>query len=144
MHSLADFKNFACAELDLFRPLTVLLGRNGSGKTNLIESIELLSTLARGAPLNEITNIGRDSRFQVRGSLRSCLRFGTDRVRLRFHQAVIPFDRKSQSVDYFIEITSYGKHGIRFSTEKLKVGSRIFFEAKNSTGEFFDVEYDNF
>ena len=36
MHCLTDFKNFARAELNLFEPLTVLLGRNGSGKTNLI------------------------------------------------------------------------------------------------------------
>lgn len=55
MHRLNDFKNFAEAELDLFKPLTVLLGRNGSGKTNLIEGIELLAALARGTPLNEIT-----------------------------------------------------------------------------------------
>ena len=32
MHSLTDFKNFARAELNLFDPLTVLLGRNGSGR----------------------------------------------------------------------------------------------------------------
>ena len=48
MHCLTDFKNFARAELDLFKPLSVLLGRNGSGKTNLIEGVELFATLARG------------------------------------------------------------------------------------------------
>ena len=59
MHRLTDFKNFARAELDLFEPLTVLLGRNGSGKTNLIEGVELLATLARGTLLDEITDIDR-------------------------------------------------------------------------------------
>ena len=144
MHSLTDFKNFACAGLNLFQPLTILLGRNGSGKTNLIEGVELFATLARGTPLNEITDVGRDGLFQVRGGLRSCLRFGADRVRLRFHDAVIPFDGRQQSVDYIIEMTSYEKHGIQFSTETLKVGTRIFFDAKNSAGELFDVKYDNF
>ena len=144
MHSLTDFKNFACAGLNLFQPLTILLGRNGSGKTNLIEGVELFATLARGTPLNEITDVGRDSLFQVRGGLRSCLRFGADRVRLRFHDAVIPFDGRRQSVDYIIEMTSYEKHGFQFSTETLKVGTRIFFDATNSAGELFDVKYDNF
>ena len=144
MHSLTDFKNFACAGLNLFQPLTILLGRNGSGKANLIEGVELFTTLARGTPLNEITDVGRDGLFQVRGGLRSCLRFGADRVRLRFHDAVIPFDGRQQPVDYIIEMTSYEKHGIQFSTETLKVGTRIFFDAKNSAGELFDVKYDNF
>lgn len=40
MHRLEDFKNFSLAELDLFEPLTILLGRNGAGKTNLIEGVE--------------------------------------------------------------------------------------------------------
>ena len=59
MHRLTDFKNFSRAELDLFEPLTVLLGRNGSGKTNLIEGIELFATLAGGVPLNQITDVDR-------------------------------------------------------------------------------------
>ena len=76
MHCLTDFKNFARAELDLFEPLTVLLGRNGSGKTNLIEGVELLATLTRGVPFNEITDVDRGGTFEVRGSTRSCIRFG--------------------------------------------------------------------
>ena len=43
MHRLTDFKNFAQAEVNLFEPLTILLGRNGSGKTNLLEGIELFN-----------------------------------------------------------------------------------------------------
>ena len=77
MHCLTDFKNFARAELDLFKPLTVLLGRNGSGKTNLIEGVELLATLARGTPFNEISDVDRGGIFEVRGGLRSCIRFGS-------------------------------------------------------------------
>lgn len=144
MHTLTNFKNFAEASLDLFQPLTILLGRNGSGKTNLIEGVELLSTLARGTPLNEITEIGRDGLFQVRGGLRSCLRFGAKRIRLRFHDALIDFDGQQESIRYAIEMTPYGKHGIQFSGEKLEVGRRTFFDAKNSTGELFDIKYDNF
>ena len=94
MHCLTDFKNFAHAELDLFEPLTVLLGRNGSGKTNLIEGVELLATLARGVPFNEITDVDRGGTFEVRGGLRSCIRFGAEKLGLRFNEAVVRFDGK--------------------------------------------------
>ena len=86
MHCLADFKNFARAELDLFRPLTVLLGRNGSGKVNLIEGVELLATLARGALFSEISDVDRGGIFEVRGGLRSCIRFGKETLGLRFNR----------------------------------------------------------
>ena len=102
MHRLTNFKNFARAELNLFEPLTILLGRNGSGKTNLIEGIELLATLARGSPFNEIADIDRGGVFEVRGGLRSCIRFGKKKIRLRFNNAVIRFDGKQQPVDYHI------------------------------------------
>ena len=94
MHRLTDFKNFANAELDLFKPLTVLIGRNGSGKTNLIEGIELLAALARGVPFNEITDIDRGGTFEVRGGLRSGIRFGGEALRLDFDKAFIRFDGK--------------------------------------------------
>ena len=105
MHCLTDFKNFACAELDLFDPVTVLLGRNGSGKTNLIEGVELLAALARGVPFHEITDTERSGSFEVRGGLRSCVRFGTDRFGLRFKRAGV----RELSVDYSVEVATHGK-----------------------------------
>ena len=144
MHSLTDFKNFARAKINLFDPLTVLLGRNGSGKTNLIEGIELLATLARGTPLNEITDIDRGGTFEVRGGLRSCIRFGEDMLRLRFNQATIRFDGKNQPVDYFIEIAPRGRNDVQLSSERLQVGDRVLFDAKNVGGELMEVRYDNF
>ena len=145
MHSLTDFKNFAHAETNLSEPLTILLGRNGSGKTNLIEGVELLAALAGGVPFNEITDVGRDGRFEVRGGLRSCPRFGTQGFRLQFNGASIAFDgERNQSVDYSIEIAIYGKHEIRLSAEKLIIGDRVFFDARNRGGEILEVRYDNF
>lgn len=43
--SLTDFRNYARAELELGPGATVLVGRNGQGKTNLVESIGYLATL---------------------------------------------------------------------------------------------------
>jgi len=47
LFSLANFKSFAAADLPLAE-LTVLVGANASGKSNLIEGLQLLSWLARG------------------------------------------------------------------------------------------------
>lgn len=44
--SLADFRSWEFAELDLEPGVTTLTGRNGQGKTNLVEAIEYLATLA--------------------------------------------------------------------------------------------------
>ena len=144
MHRLTDFKNFACAELDLFKPLSVLLGRNGSGKTNLIEGVELFAALARGVPFNEITDVDRGGTFEVRGGVRSCIRFGARSLGLRFNDAVIRFDGKSRPVDYFIEVASRGRNDVQLSAEKLQIGNRVLFEARNSGGELMEVKYDNF
>lgn len=43
--SLTDYRNYEHAELELGQGATVFVGRNGQGKTNLVESIGYLSTL---------------------------------------------------------------------------------------------------
>ena len=44
--SLTDFRNYREAELELTSGVTVFVGSNGQGKTNLVEAIEYLSTLS--------------------------------------------------------------------------------------------------
>ncbi|MFV0405976.1 MAG: DNA replication/repair protein RecF [Propioniciclava sp.] len=53
---LADFRSWTLAELDFVPGVTTLTGRNGQGKTNLVEAVEYLATLgshrvAADAPL---------------------------------------------------------------------------------------------
>ncbi|PRI12333.1 DNA replication/repair protein RecF [Leucobacter massiliensis] len=43
--SLADFRNYATAELELAAGPNLLIGRNGQGKTNLVEAIGYFATL---------------------------------------------------------------------------------------------------
>lgn len=43
--SLTDFRSYPSVELDLAQGVTVLVGSNGMGKTNLVEAIGYLSTL---------------------------------------------------------------------------------------------------
>ncbi len=54
--TLADFRSYAAAELELCPGVTVFTGRNGQGKTNLVEAVDYLATLgshrvASDAPL---------------------------------------------------------------------------------------------
>jgi DNA replication and repair protein RecF len=54
--TLQDFRSYARAELDLGEGVTVLIGRNGVGKTNVVEALGYLSTqdshrVANDAPL---------------------------------------------------------------------------------------------
>jgi DNA replication and repair protein RecF len=59
---LTDFRNYASAEVALSPGLTVVHGRNGQGKTNLLEAIAYLATLDsfRGAPLDALVRTGAD------------------------------------------------------------------------------------
>jgi len=65
---LSDFRNYPSFELHLPPGLTVLGGANGEGKTNLLEAVAYLATLAsfRGAPNEALVRDGC-SRAVVRG-----------------------------------------------------------------------------
>ncbi len=84
MHCFRNFKSFAEAEIDLQQAVTLLVGPNGSGKTNLIEGVELLAQIALGLPLHQVVDVGRGSRgsFEVRGGLDGCVRDGQDEFEL--------------------------------------------------------------
>ncbi|MGQ0520462.1 MAG: DNA replication/repair protein RecF [Actinomycetota bacterium] len=61
---LTDFRNYASAEVELAPAgLTVVLGGNGEGKTNLLEAVAYLATLGsfRGAPPEAMVRTGRAS-----------------------------------------------------------------------------------
>jgi DNA replication and repair protein RecF len=51
--SLTDFRNYESAEVDLLAGPNLFVGSNGQGKTNLVESIGYLSTLASHRVTND-------------------------------------------------------------------------------------------
>ncbi|MBZ4419782.1 AAA family ATPase [Myxococcus sp. RHSTA-1-4] len=63
-----DFKSFREASLPLAE-LTVLIGANASGKSNLVEALQALSWLARGRRLPEILYALKERQLDVRGPL---------------------------------------------------------------------------
>jgi DNA replication and repair protein RecF len=74
---IRDFRNIARATLEPSPSATVLVGRNGQGKTNLLESIYLLATLKplRASRLAELVRFGAErarieGRFDGPGGIR--------------------------------------------------------------------------
>jgi DNA replication and repair protein RecF len=60
---LHDFRNYVSAEIPLSPGLTAIVGRNGEGKTNLVEAIAWLATLSsfRGASTEAMIRDGQPS-----------------------------------------------------------------------------------
>ncbi|MEK8018411.1 MAG: ATP-binding protein [Candidatus Parabeggiatoa sp.] len=142
MHYFENFKSFAKAELDLSTPFTVIIGPNGSGKSNLIEAIELLSFIADGGPLHNITDMGRENQgLQIRGSLSGCPRYGNNVFSLRFSGELMK-KTFSYSVTLQTEPTPLIKQ------ENLVYNNRTIFETINKKTERYKddilVRYDHF
>lgn len=145
MHRLVNFKNFRSAQIDLFSRFTLLVGRNGSGKTNLIEGIELLTALAEGRPLRDIADVGRgNGLFEVRGGLGGCLFPGEKSFTLGL---TLP---TKVSFTYDLEIVPGSIDGARkayIAHERLQWADRKhpLFEARgDGTTGVTSVTYDNY
>lgn len=61
--SLADYRNYQHADVTLRPGLNLIVGRNGQGKTNLVEAIGFFSTLSshRNSQLNALIRTGEHS-----------------------------------------------------------------------------------
>lgn len=146
MHHLGNYKGFADARINLLRPFSLLIGPNGSGKSNVIEAIELLSFVARGQPLHEISDVGRGSGgLEVRGGLQACGREGEDRFQLGF-SANTRFEGQDRPLWYSVEICT--RPYPQIIDERLQVGDRMLYETppqqSGSTSRDLTVQYDNF
>lgn len=146
MHYLRNYKGFADAQIDLFKPFSLLIGPNGSGKSNVIEAIELLSFVARGQPLHEIGDIGRGSSgLEVRGGLQACGRGWEDRFLLSFSASIL-FKDEQRLFRYDVEICT--RPYPQIINERLNVGDRMLYETlpkqPDSTSHDLIVWYDNF
>jgi predicted ATPase len=138
MHTFINFKNFANANIELIvNPMTILIGRNGSGKSNIVEGIELLAQIAHGRPLYEISDLGRNG-FEIRGGLLSCNTIGkSQNFTLGFIATYY-----NKNISYSITVSSIDK---KIYYESLEYdNSNIFLaELKNSL-DILDVKYNNF
>ncbi len=114
---LTRFKSFRDAVLPL-RDLTLLIGRNGSGKSNAIDGLHVLSRLADGEDLREAIDGNRREGQEVRGGVSGCAPYGestfelgctvvrgTDRIEL---DIVVRVDPDVQIVSEQLQVRSTG------------------------------------
>ena len=73
---LPAFKSMRDATIPL-RPLTLLVGRNGSGKSNVLDALAVLSALASGTTFRDALDGGRAGPL-VRGGSEGCAPVGED------------------------------------------------------------------
>jgi len=146
MFYLRNFKNFTEAELDFDQPVNLIIGPNGSGKSNLIEAVELLSFLASGHKLHEVTDIGREGQMEIRGGLEAGAKIGYDEFTLGYKGGLESLGFKG----VIYELTVRVRPEPRITGESLKVeGRRIpIFEIlpqENPTASADNqVRYDNY
>lgn len=74
---LTSFKSYQGTDLPL-AALNVLIGRNGSGKSNALDALEVLSRLARGEEVRDALEGNRGEAGPVRGGLEGCAPTGRD------------------------------------------------------------------
>lgn len=74
---LPAFKNVRDALIPLQQGLTLLVGRNGSGKSNILDGLAVLSALASGATIRDSLDGGRDGPL-VRGGSEGCAPVGSN------------------------------------------------------------------
>ncbi|MCY7340407.1 MAG: AAA family ATPase [Pseudonocardia sp.] len=78
---LTAFKSYRDAALPL-SPLTILIGRNGGGKSNALDGLEVLSRLAKGGEIRDALDGARRDAGPVRGGIEGCAPIGTDSFEL--------------------------------------------------------------
>lgn len=74
---LDSFKSYEDVVI-AFAPLTILIGRNGSGKSNALDALEIISRLARGDEVRDALEGDRRDADPVRGGAEGCPPPGAD------------------------------------------------------------------
>lgn len=75
---IQNFKSVEEAELQLAE-LTLLIGANASGKSNVLEAIQLLAWIAGNGRFEGMPSAMKDRRLRIRGSARSLTRIQQNR-----------------------------------------------------------------
>lgn len=116
---LIDFKNFRNETLHM-GPLTVIVGANASGKSNLRDAFRFLHGIGRGYTLGEIIGgkygAGQPEWAPIRGAADEIIRFRRPAFELRV---------KAPGIDYSIRVGRSEEHGgvFRVTKEELKKSS---------------------
>lgn len=139
--TLNNFRSYREATLQ-FGALTFLVGANASGKSNLIEALQMLSWLARGQRLEDVFRAVQDAEMSIRGQPTHLARDGEQSF--SFACTI----RMNEWNHHSVTIRSDGG-GLRISDERVtdpKKGVPLY-EVKrrtNGAGNDLQVAYNNF
>ena len=138
---LLGFKNFGNETLRV-GPLTVIVGTNASGKSNIRDAFRFLHGVGRGYTLAEIIGgkYGAGGQVEweaIRGAPREIWKTEDGTFALETTVAL-----ETGKASYFICVGSeiFGTSGFRIWSEKLRIGNKVVC-ARRSTG--FSVKPDN-
>ncbi|MCY3658859.1 MAG: AAA family ATPase [Caldilineaceae bacterium] len=133
---LRDFKNFADETLYL-GPLTIIVGANASGKSNLRDAFQFLQGIGHGFTLSEIIDgrLGPGGLVLwsgIRGPGLELFRFGQDTFALH-----VALQLDKNQLEYSIEVgTESNSVGFfRVVREELKVGDQWIFTSHPGAGD---------
>ena len=141
---LRDFKSYEAAALRP-SPLTLLIGPNASGKSNMIEGIRLLSWLARGKRSDEVLRAMQDEDLAVRGSLTDLVYQGGDVFTLGCSLAPEGWDTWTE-LSVGVCVTESGMRIVSESIESLHDPVPLYNVVESAAGFSHDVQvaYNNF
>jgi len=123
---LKNWKSFRDAELPL-DPLTVLIGTNASGKSNVVEALEFLQRIAKGENI-EAALAGDKTLTSIRGGVEWAAKNGENEFTLK----VLVADRNNKT-DYLYTITLQTRPTIHSLTEKITI--------YQDDHEYFPIEF---
>ncbi|MDN0193720.1 ATP-binding protein [Streptomyces sp. S.PNR 29] len=128
---LTSFKSFTEQRLPL-QDLTVLIGRNGSGKSNALDALTVLSRLVLGEPVRDALDGPRTGGEEpIRGGAEGCPPLGSDSFsigcRVRVGDAVYDFDL---DIDVRPEVRISAERlvaveGVRYGGRRLGAGREL-------------------
>ncbi|MDQ3379948.1 MAG: ATP-binding protein [Actinomycetota bacterium] len=127
---LANFKSFRDAVLPL-DAFTLLVGRNGSGKSNALDGLWTLARLASGEDIRDALDGGREGPA-VRGGVIGCAPFGESTFSLgcsvRTERALVRLD-----------VTVQVEPVVQVLKEKLAIGSEVVLKTDPASGDSADI-----
>lgn len=148
--SVSNFKSFAGADLEL-GPLTLLIGPNASGKSNLIEAVKLLSWMAEGQRIDYVFRRAEDEEVVVRGTAEDLCLDGTAQFAIGCGFALRPGSGvSSHEKEHSFEVRlGVSDSEMRIVGEQLTAPDEpvALYEVKEATDEYgrdMSVAYNNF
>lgn len=136
--SIKNFKSILDAQIKL-KPLTVLVGANGSGKSNLIKAIEFISLIAQQGLLRAVDQVGGFKSI-VPKSIPSKMVSKTI-ININYRAILpqlknYPKDKPPLGVTHSMELTSAKTESIRM------LGESLLFDNPIAVGELLKNDFD--